>query len=85
MERYLGNSNDAGISDAIRWANSDDPIDRDFAAQILGDIGTGEALKYEQTLSRDSNHDVASWAKYQLEHWGKPHPAQASVFERPQF
>jgi len=72
IERLLGTSKDAGMSDAIRWANSSDLAERDFATGILTGIGTVEALKYEQTLSRDSDPDVAKSAKSELESWGKP-------------
>jgi len=71
IERFLGTSKDAGMSDAIEWANSHDPAQRDFATGVLSDIGTAEALKYEQTLSRDSDPDVAKSAKSELESWGK--------------
>ncbi len=71
IERLTGTSRDAGMSDAIEWANSHDPAQRDFATGVLSDIGTAEALKYEQTLSRDSDPDVAKSAKSELESWGK--------------
>jgi hypothetical protein len=32
IERFLGISRDAGMSDAIKWKNSDNPDDRSFAA-----------------------------------------------------
>lgn len=71
MERFLGRSKDAGMSDVIEWANSNSPSQRDFATEVLRDIGTAEALKYEQTLTRDSDHRVASTAKSELEDWGR--------------
>ena len=74
MERFLGISKSAGMSDAIRWANSDDAMQRDFATTVLRDIGTTEALRYEQTLSRDSNRIVAKFAKLRLASWGKAEP-----------
>jgi hypothetical protein len=72
MERFLGTSKDAGKSDTIKCANSNDPAQRDFATEVLSDIKTTEALKYEQTLSRDSDPDVASSAKSELESWRDP-------------
>jgi hypothetical protein len=39
--------------DAIRWANSDDPKERALAVTVFVDIGTSEARKYEETLTRD--------------------------------
>jgi hypothetical protein len=77
MERFLKISKDAGIADAIRWANSNDPGEREFAAYDLSDIGTAEALKYEQTLSRDPEHDVAQSAEQELKDWGKPEKPSA--------
>ena len=42
--RILGISRSAGMTDAIRWADSDNANDRMFAADILADIGTPQAL-----------------------------------------
>lgn len=72
MERWLGISRDAGMLDAIKWKNSDNPDDREFAAMVLADIGTAEAIGDLQTLSRDPDPDVAGTAKAVLEHVGKP-------------
>jgi hypothetical protein len=77
IERFLGGSRDAGMNDAIRWANSNDPGEREFAAYVLPEIGMAEALRYEQTLSRDSNPDVADSAKEELKDWGKPEEPSA--------
>jgi hypothetical protein len=66
IERYLGISRDAGMTDAIKWADSDDPNDREFAVEMLADIGTPEANEYLGTLSHDSNREVASSAKEAL-------------------
>ena len=71
IERFIGKSKDAGMRDVIEWANSNDPAQRDFATGVLSDIGTAEALKYEKTLSRDSDPDVAKSAKSELDDWGK--------------
>ena len=80
IERFLGGSRDTGMNDAIRWANSNDPAQRDFAAGVLSAIGTAEALRYEKTLSRDSDPHVADSAKEELKDWGKPE--EPSAFER---
>jgi hypothetical protein len=72
IERFLGRSRDAGMNDAIRWANSNSAAEREFASSVLPQIGTAEALRYEQTLSRDSSPDVSDSAKEELEDWGKP-------------
>lgn len=65
IERFLG-SPEAGIADAIRWSESDDPSDRQFAADILGDIGTPRAIEYLHRLSNDPDRNVAWSAKTSL-------------------
>jgi len=65
IERFLGVSRDAGMSDAIKWADSEDPNDREFAAWIFADIATPEAIRDLQTLGHDSA--TASTAKILLE------------------
>lgn len=72
IERFLG-SPDAGIADAIRWSESDDPSDRQFAADILGDIGTPRAIEYLHRLSNDPNQNVARSAKDSLHFVEKDH------------
>ncbi len=59
IERFLGISRDAGMSDAIKWAKSDDPNERKFAADVLSEIGTPEAIEYLKTLSHDPDPNVA--------------------------
>jgi hypothetical protein len=62
IERFLG-SKDAGMENAIQWANSNDPFTRDFATAVLFDIGTSDAAGYLRTLSNDSSDMVAKNAK----------------------
>lgn len=71
MERFLNLSKGAGMADAIRWANSNRPDQRELAAWFLGDIGTPNALEYERTLSLDSDHQVADVAKLEVKNWGE--------------
>ncbi|MFZ0889333.1 MAG: HEAT repeat domain-containing protein [Candidatus Binataceae bacterium] len=71
IERFLGISRDAGMSDAIKWANSDDSNRRDFAAAVLADIGTPDAIEYLRSLSNDTNREVAGTAKIYLEAVGR--------------
>lgn len=79
-ERFLGISRYAGMSDAIKWADSDSPYDRRFAADVLADIATPEALEYLKTLSHDSDRFVAMQAQAQLkEMQGLPHLNTAEV------
>jgi hypothetical protein len=56
------------MNDAIKLANSDDADDRDFATDVLADIGTPEAMRYLRTLSHDPDRGVAFSGKYGLEH-----------------
>jgi len=67
IQRFLA-TRDAGMSDAIKWANSSDPHDRVFAIYILGDIGTPKAIRYVRTLSKDPDRNVAMSAKNFLTH-----------------
>ncbi len=71
LERFIGVSRDAGMSDAIKWANSENPHDREFAADVLADIGTPQAIEYLKTLSHDSNRAVAVNAKSSMQQLGK--------------
>ena len=81
IERFLG-SKDAGMLDAMRWANSDDPGERDLATSVFVDMGTPEALRYEQTLSRDAAPKVAKRAQHDLKSWwGKVEAYYAPTFD----
>jgi|SRR5258708_32729790 hypothetical protein len=51
---FLGIARDAEMSDAIKWANSDDPNKREFAIDVLSDIGTRDAIEDLRTLSNDT-------------------------------
>ena len=82
IERFLRISKDAGMDDAIRWANNSNPAEREFATGILSEIGTAEALKYEQTLANDSEHDVADSAKAGVKDWDRRKREKPSAFER---
>jgi hypothetical protein len=66
IERFLGVSRDAGMSDAKEWAKSDDPVDREFAAHVLAGIGSAEAIKDLRTLSSDPDRNVAMSAQVGL-------------------
>jgi len=65
-ERVLG-SRDAGLTDAIKWSESDDPQVRIFASYVLSDIGTPDAIRYLRTLSHDPDPRVAKFGKELLE------------------
>jgi len=75
IERFLGISRDAGTTDAIKWANSDDTHNRYFAKSILFDIGTPEAARYLRTLSNDPDRNIAMSAKNALMSVSNKRPA----------
>jgi hypothetical protein len=81
IERFLG-SKEAGMLDAIRWANSGDPEERTLAVQVFGEMGTSEALRYEQTLSGDSDPKVAKLASRKVRYWGDDNPYDVPAFVR---
>jgi hypothetical protein len=66
IQRFLGVSPEAGIDQAIRLAKSQDPGEREFAANLLGQIATPTAKKYLEALAKDSAGNVAYIAKYCL-------------------
>ncbi len=66
LQRVLGLDPNTGLSDAVTWASSSDPHEREFAAAILFDIGTPQALPYLQTLAHDSSPIPASAAQEYL-------------------
>lgn len=65
-ERFLGISNDAGMVDAIKWSKSNDPLTREFAANVFADIKTPEAINRLKILASDSGSEVAAFAKARL-------------------
>ncbi len=71
IERFLGISRDAGMTDAIKWKNSDNPYDRQFAAWVLADIATPEAISDLQVLRHEPNRGVAMAGKHALDHVSK--------------
>ena len=81
IERFLG-ANDAGMTNAIGWANSPDPHERKLAAQVFADMATPDALIYEQTLSHDSDHDVAKFASRQIKYWDQKAAYWTAPFEQ---
>ncbi len=62
-QRLLGVSSNAGLSQAAALAGSADPNDREFAADLLEDIGTPQAVPYLQTLSADPVNSIATGAQ----------------------
>ncbi|MGH9562576.1 MAG: hypothetical protein ACRD3S_14075, partial [Terracidiphilus sp.] len=69
---FLGVSNDAEMLDAIKWKNSNNPSDREFATDILADIGTAEATGDLRTMSGDTDSDVAGSAQADLQNVRTP-------------
>ena len=76
IQRFLGAGPDTGMADAIRWANSSDRLEREFAAGVLSDIGTPETKRYLRTLAKDRDRVVAISAKtdFAYRHFGKSEP-----------
>jgi hypothetical protein len=73
IQRLLGAPPNTGMADAIRWANSSDRVEREFAVGVLSDIGTPETKKYLRTLADDTDKVVAHSAKssFAYRHFGK--------------
>jgi hypothetical protein len=67
IKRFLGISPDAGLEQAVRLATSTSPKERDFATELLGEIGTPKARDYLKKLENDSFSGVVTDAKYALE------------------
>ena len=81
IRRFLGESSNTGIEQAIRLADSKEPAPRLFAARILAQIGTREARKHLEILAKDSDSDVASLAKFAATAT-KPLPIAPDSFRR---
>jgi len=78
IQRFLGAPPDTGIADAIKWADSREFYKRAFAAGVLADIGTPEAIGYLHTLANDSDPRVVVSAQEDLQliaRNGRPTPA----------
>jgi NHL repeat len=63
MKRFLGGPLDIGLDEAQQLANDGDSEKGRFATYLLGDIGTPQARKDLDTLSNDSDPNVAYMAK----------------------
>jgi hypothetical protein len=76
IQRFLGAGPDTGMADAIRWANSSDRLEREFAAGVFSDISTPETKKYLRMLANDTDRIVAFSAKtdFAYRHFGKKQP-----------
>jgi hypothetical protein len=55
IQRFLGISSEAGLGQAICLANDKDWAKRNFAAEMLGEIGTPKARRYLETMVKDSD------------------------------
>jgi hypothetical protein len=62
IQRFLGSHN-AGLDDAVKWAKSNDPDQREFAMSVLQDIGTKKAIEYLRLMSDDPDRNIARLAK----------------------
>ena len=77
----LGAPPNTGLDDAIRLAKSSDPLQRVFAARVLGNIGTAEAKPYLHALISDPNQEVAEAGKgaYAFGHFEQKPPPQKDI------
>jgi hypothetical protein len=82
LERVLGISPDAGLDQAKRLAASKEVFDRDFAIELLADIGTPEARRVLEMLTKEPKGGVAFAAKYTLSKLSKGPIRPAKAFER---
>jgi hypothetical protein len=82
IQRFLGAPPNTGLADAIRWAKSSDPIQRELAVSVLSDIGTVLAKNYLRKLTRDKDRSVAFNAQtaFAYRHFGTP-PPEAEFLE----
>lgn len=87
IQRFLGTSADAGMDQMATLANSKDPFEREFAADILGSFGDAKAHEYLEKLSEDPNKVVKLYAQNSLSRLSKagkyPNPPAADSFQGP--
>ncbi|HKV55885.1 MAG TPA: hypothetical protein VJN94_14730 [Candidatus Binataceae bacterium] len=87
LERYLGQSRDAGMDTAIKLADSDNPDDRGLAVSIFRDIATAESRRYLRSLTGDSDRNVARGARGAFEGIGNSNTwnygAAREVYDNP--
>ncbi|MGH7778408.1 MAG: HEAT repeat domain-containing protein [Candidatus Binataceae bacterium] len=83
IQSFLGLPSEAAEDQAIRLSSSKDSKQREFAAEILGIIGTPRARIYLKTLSKDSDAEVTYTAKATLSALSKgPIPDAPRSFQR---
>jgi HEAT repeat protein len=78
IQRFLGDSPDAGIDQAARLANSNESGEREFATELLLKIDTPKAREYLAKLAKDPDSEVATNAKQALS-WLAQRPAKIPV------
>jgi hypothetical protein len=61
--RVLGRSLDAGLTSALNWARSEDPVHRIFALSVLSEVEGSEADSTLKTLSKDLDPEVSARAR----------------------
>jgi hypothetical protein len=82
IQRLLGISLEAGLDQAIRLANNRDAVERNFAVELFGQIGTPEARKHLETLAKDTDTSVAYMAKVYLSSTSQGPIHAPDAFER---
>jgi hypothetical protein len=63
IERFLGSSPDAGLDQAMRLAQSEDRLAREFGTVLLINIGGSKAREQLEKLTRDPDYGVWAAAK----------------------
>jgi hypothetical protein len=82
IERFLGLSPDAGIQEAINLSKRSEWPIRQFAVEILSEIGTPEAKQQLEILANDKYPAVAYLAKSQIEQLSKARNLVPDAFKR---
>ena len=82
IKKFLAIAPNEGLDEAAKLAKSSDPAEREQAAYLLGGIGTPEAQKHLEALSKDSDAAVAYMGKRYLDQIAKDPDRPAEEFAR---
>lgn len=82
IKKFLDIAPNEGLDAAAQLAQSNDPAARERAAYLLGGIGTQQAQKYLETLTKDTDSAVSFMGKYYLAELLKGPYSPADEFQR---
>jgi hypothetical protein len=82
IKKFLAIAPNEGLDEAAKLAKSSDPAEREHAAYLLGGIGSPEAQKCLEALSKDSDAAVAYMGKRYLQQIAKNPDRPAEEFAR---